>query len=157
MIRINTTHIGDLPQIVRGEEKEEFLGLDPKQLPRQNGPVAYELSATMAGTDLLVTGKVRAKLDAECARCLKPLKVNLEVPDVCHLYEGVEGQIVDISDEIREDLLLILPVAFHCKEDCKGLCPHCGADLNTNPCNCAEEEELPPEDSPWGALDDLKF
>lgn len=83
MIRINTTHIGDLPLIVRGEEKEEFLGLDPKQLPRQNGPVEYELSATMAGTDLLVTGKVRVKLDAECARCLKPLKVNLEVPNVC--------------------------------------------------------------------------
>ena len=41
MIRINTTHIGDLPLIVRGEEKEEFLGLDPKQLPRQNGPVEY--------------------------------------------------------------------------------------------------------------------
>ena len=73
MIRINTTHIGDLPLIVRGEEKEEFLGLDPKQLPRQNGPVEYELSATMAGTDLLVTGKVRVKLDAECARCLKPM------------------------------------------------------------------------------------
>ena len=82
----------------------------------------------------------------------------MDVPDVCHLYEGVAGQIVDISEEIREDLLLILPVAFHCKEDCKGLCPRCGADLNTESCRCRENaDELPPGDSPWDILDNLQL
>lgn len=158
MIRVNTTHIGDLPLLLQGEEKDEFLGLDLNSFPRPNGPVSYRLTATMAGNDLLVTGSVRVRLAAECARCLKPLRVNVDVPDVCHHYEGVAGQIVDVSNEIREDLLLTLPVAFHCKEDCKGLCPHCGADLNTNPCKCRETiDSVPPEDSPWNALDDLKL
>ncbi len=158
MIRVNTTHIGDLPLILKGEEKGEFLELDPNSFPRPNGPVSYELTATMAGNDLLVTGTVRVRLAAECARCLKPLSINVDVPDVCHLYEGVAGQIVDISEEVREDLLLILPVAFHCKEDCKGLCPRCGADLNTESCRCRENaDELPPGDSPWDILDNLQL
>ena len=58
MIRVNTTHIGDLPLILKGEEKGEFLELDPKSLPYPNGPVSYHLTATMAGNDLLVTGSV---------------------------------------------------------------------------------------------------
>lgn len=157
MIRINTTHIEDQPLLLEGEENGEFLELDPNFYPHPNGPVSYKLTASMAGSDLLVTGSVCVRLAAECARCLKELKVKINVPDVCHLYEGVAGQIVDISNEIREDLLLTLPVAFHCKKSCKGLCPRCGADLNKGPCRCAEEPPLPPEDSPWSALDNLKF
>ena len=157
MIKINTMHIGDLPLAVDGEEKGDFLELDREAYPRACGPVQYHLSATMAGNDLLVTGSVKAKIAAECARCLKPLKVNVSIPDVCHLYEGVAGQVVDISNEIREDVLLTLPVAFHCSESCRGLCPKCGANLNEHPCSCCSQEEPPPADSPWGALDELKF
>ncbi len=157
MIKINTMHIGDLPLAVDGTESGDFLELDPHSYPRAVGPVEYHLSATMAGNDLLVTGTVKAKIAAECARCLKPLKVNVSIPDVCHLYEGVAGQVVDISNEIREDILLTLPVAFHCKETCRGLCPRCGANLNDHPCSCGDREEPPPADSPWDALDELKF
>lgn len=157
MIRINTMHIGDLPLAADGEEKGDFLELDRNTYPQPCGPVEYHLSATMAGNDLLVTGRVKAKLAAECGRCLKPLKVNVDVPDVCHLYEGVAGQIVDISNEIREDILLTLPVAFHCRESCRGLCPRCGTNLNERQCNCRDKDDLPADDSPWGALDGLKF
>ena len=73
MIKINTMHIGDLPLAVAGEEKGDFLELDREAYPRACGPVQYHLSATMAGNDLLVTGSVKAKIAAECARCLKPL------------------------------------------------------------------------------------
>ena len=157
MIRINTTHIEDQPLVLNGEEKGDFLELDPKEFPRPCGPVSYHLTASMAGHDLLVTGSVCVPLAVECARCLKKFKVRQTVPDVCLLYEGVAGQIVDISNEIREDLLLSLPAVFHCKKSCRGLCPHCGADLNKGPCHCAEEPPPPPEDSPWSALDNLKF
>ena len=157
MIRINTMHIPAGESLaVDGEEPGDFLELDPENTPSQHGPVYYDLTASMAGRDLLVQGKVRAKLNAECARCLKQLRVNVEVPDVCHLYPGTAGQIVDISQDIREDVLLTIPVAFHCRKDCKGLCPSCGADLNEGPCSCGKKHKKK-ESSPWDALDSLNF
>jgi uncharacterized protein len=51
---------------------------------------------------------------------------------------------------VRDALLLELPLAPLCREDCRGLCAHCGADLNDGPCDCA-----PPRDPRWDALDVL--
>ena len=52
---------------------------------------------------------------------------------------------------MREQVLLATPVKLVCREDCKGLCPHCGSNLNVEPCNCQQ-----PSDPRWAALSDLK-
>ena len=48
-----------------------------------------------------------------------------------------DGRRLDLGEQARETLLLEIPVAPHCREDCAGLCPRCGADLNEGPCGCA--------------------
>ncbi len=50
-----------------------------------------------------------------------------------------DGRQLDLADEARETLLLELPMVPRCREDCKGLCPRCGADLNAGPCGCPPE------------------
>ena len=64
----------------------------------------------------------------------------------------LRGELLDLQPLVRDALLLELPLAPLCREDCKGLCPTCGADLNDGPCPC----DPVPADPRWAALDLLK-
>ena len=60
---------------------------------------------------------------------------------------------IDLGQILEEEIFLSLPMGFHCREDCKGLCPRCGADLNQGKCACPEVVE----DSPFKVLKSLKL
>jgi uncharacterized protein len=53
------------------------------------------------------------------------------------------GRTLDLSDQVWESLLMLLPSKLLCREDCAGLCPHCGTDLNISSCSCAPREGDP--------------
>ncbi|MEG2076553.1 MAG: YceD family protein, partial [Victivallaceae bacterium] len=69
----------------------------------------------------------------------------------------------DVSDDVRIEMVLFLPINILCSDDCRGLCPHCGCDLNAESCDCevenAAEAEVPGDEAenPWSALDNLKL
>jgi uncharacterized protein len=60
---------------------------------------------------------------------------------------------IDLDSLLREQLLLVIPMAHLCREDCKGLCPQCGKDLNEGPCDCPPA----PADDRWAALKNVKL
>lgn len=64
-----------------------------------------------------------------------------------------EGEEIDLYDTLREELLLALPYAPLCREDCKGLCPTCGKELNDGPCTCNPQ----PRADRWAALKNVKL
>ena len=135
------------------------------------GPVSLDLVAKMTPTgQVLVTGTAEAPLLRECRRCLEPVHLTLR-PEVAMVWtepaepgeeldddgEGVRvlepgaGEI-DLGEAIREELILSAPSYVLCREDCKGLCPRCGADLNEGPCGCVDDDR----DPRWDALRALK-
>ena len=161
MIKINTCHIlPDEPLIVKGTEPQDLLDLksDPHLPVVPLTDISYTLSASMAGQDLLVTGSAQIQIETQCARCLDTIRPVIKAEHLCILHENAQGKEIDISEDIREELLLSMPEYFHCSENCKGLCPHCGANLNHEKCKCPQktEPEIPPENNPWSALDALK-
>ena len=95
-----------------------------------------------------IRGEVSAAVSSRCAKCLAPVTIELRAelnavyvrqsdpddPDI-YLFEGSK---LDLTDAARDALLLELPYRFLCSEDCKGLCPHCGANLNLGACTCQE-------------------
>ncbi len=91
--------------------------------------------------------EVRLKLDAvadtKCARCLKPLQfsVKMDAEEVVG-EEGVilEGTILNVDNIVKNNIVSELPIRFLCKDDCKGICSSCGADLNITECNCKHEQ-----------------
>lgn len=108
---------------------------------------------------LLVTGTVEGAWEGPCRRCLRPVQGVLTV-DVQELFEATprDGESyplghdrVDLEPLARESLILDLPLVPLCREDCRGLCPSCGKDLNEGDCDC------PPAaaDVRWAALDVL--
>ena len=165
MIRINTVDVGPDGLEVNGSEDPAFLELDmaggfPCKVLDE---VQYRLHASMAGRDLLVTGSAGVRIRTQCALCLKDLEVKVGSDKICIFREKVPDEIVDITDDIREEILLAVPDRFKCSEDCKGLCPGCGADLNTEPCRCRKKRKKKKTDSDddhdhtWDALDGLKL
>jgi len=119
------------------------------------GPVQAELQVDRTHDRVSVRGPVQATARLECVRCLKsfdlPVRVELEVfADRSGRARGLEadlerddymkfhdGRQLDLRGETRETLLLEMPITPHCREECRGLCPDCGADLNLGPCGCS--------------------
>lgn len=121
-----------------------------------------DLSHYRAGDDLVFTGRIRGRLRGTCARCAEDFLCPLDAPfdlvltprlpqaaedgalsadDVAlGFYEGEE---VDLGPLVCEQTLLALPTRPLCREDCRGLCPQCGANLNSNPCTCVTATSAP--------------
>jgi uncharacterized protein len=107
------------------------------------------------------SGRMTGEAEAECRRCLTPARERVDQELHLLLAEGDDEETdesdvylleprattVDLRPALREEWLLAVPAFVQCREDCKGLCPRCGADLNQGPCGCAPEI-----DSRWDAL-----
>jgi uncharacterized protein len=122
--------------------------------------------------DIRLNGRLEAKFEFACARCLEPVAYDVAREfDLLYRPLGVdagreemsvtsaeaevsyyEGDGLLLEDALREQVLLAVPLKAICKEDCKGLCPHCGKNLNLEQCSCAE----PMEDPRWSALKEIR-
>ncbi|MGE5593623.1 MAG: YceD family protein [Betaproteobacteria bacterium] len=118
--------------------------------------VHVRVTNTGHGT-LLVQGEARARARATCDRCLAPFDLEI-ISDFERQYvkghEGAQpsrspggegrgddvreyqGDFVDIGSDVRESLSLAVPMKLVCTDECKGLCPSCGKNLNGGPCDC---------------------
>ncbi len=130
-----------------------------------------KVKLTNTGTLLVLSGEVIADVKLECGRCLvdfaAPLKAEIEeqfrlehVGDAVGVFPLeeedentllVNNNLLDVDELIRQNLLLVLPIRPLCDEDCAGLCPTCGENLNTAKCECPP----PKVDSPFSVLADL--
>jgi len=153
MIRFPTTQIGEDGLPLEGEEPGEMLELEQDPVARADGPVRYALHVEPAGADLVVRGEVEAPLRLRCPRCAQFFSTTVRVSSFLHAYEWAEHpESLDVTSDVREDVLLEIPGYALCDEACKGLCPQCGKNLNDGPCGCAPSGDAL---SPWGALDGL--
>jgi len=127
-------------------------------------PLAVSGRLSTAGGDSRFYWQATLKtvIRAECRRCLAPVDVPIaeslglvfvseeqaeaEADAGCYVVPR-RASVLDLSEAVREELLLAAPQFVECRRDCRGLCPRCGADLNTGPCGCAPEV-----DPRWEAL-----
>lgn len=136
-----------------GELDCSVLEMDDDRYARPFAGLRYRLFAQILGTELLVRGSLEQDFEADCARCGEEFDFTLEVPDFTYSTEIKERtEIVDLTDELRESIILELPMYPLCREDCKGVCQTCGKNLNEGDCSC--EREAP--ESCWSALDALQ-
>jgi uncharacterized protein len=126
------------------------LGIPEDDRIRFAAPLRFSLRVSPVQTKVLVEGRLEVRLRCGCDRCLAPFEIQTQTDDVCHLLELPDDGVLDLTEEVREDMLLVLPNRCLCRKDCLGLCPHCGADLNMGACSCAGERL---GDDVWSALD----
>ncbi|MGA3092996.1 MAG: DUF177 domain-containing protein [Terriglobales bacterium] len=122
--------------------------------------------------DIRVKGKLETSLEVACARCLDPVvhaversfdllyrplgtdsgHEELSVTDAEAEIGYYQGDGLLLEDTLREQVLLALPLKTICRDGCRGLCPHCGKNLNEVQCECVDEVE----DPRWSALKQIR-
>ena len=131
----------------------EFGLVEDDRLTLPN-PLLYDLTLSVVSGSLLARGSLSILVRPRCDRCLHYYDLPVEVPDFCQYFEGVSDDVFDLTDSVREDIVLALPQRLLCRDDCIGLCPICGQNLNVRQCDCHEETQ---GDSVWGELDNLNL
>jgi len=142
-----TDYEGELPPSILELENDKFV--------RAEKPVYCRFHVQVASHELVVQGTIEVELECECSRCTEFFSTTLRDSSFLRAYEVPEGtETVDLTGDIREDILLTLPSFPLCSAECKGLCPKCGRNLNEGPCSCGGTED---NSGPWRELDDLKL
>lgn len=136
----------------------------------ENVKIIGELTKGIVRVD--AEGTIRTKAEIECTRCIQPIEKEFEIPFKAsfiapeHFTEAKEAELndedldvsvyeddkIDLTELVREQIILNLPEQIFCKDDCKGLCAKCGGNRNLIDCKC-EEKEIDPR---WAALKNLK-
>lgn len=154
----------ELSDIKQGENNFSFVCEDALNIgiTEEDGkvisPIFCNVKIIRADSNIFLDGYVNTKLQLECSRCLSNFEYEVNEKMVLY-YKNVnkvkailereielneddiltftyDGDEIDLSERVRETILISLPMKPLCKEDCKGLCPYCGSDLNFNNCNC---------------------
>src|SRR5689334_2219675 len=153
-------HVYDPEEIVLDEEHA-----------RLTSPPEVSGRVSRSGQEVRLRGTINTVAEVDCDRCLKSVSVPVETQfdvtytpvedyragDAAELKEEdlglsvFDGETIDIDELVREQVLLALPARALCGEECKGLCPVCGADRNVNPCDC-QSKEIDPR---WAALKEV--
>ena len=138
----------------------------------------YDLMLTNAGEGILATGIVRGHVVGTCDRCLEPAEFDMAAEvDEYYLFKAPsqteslgddeddvgfslvgEDHTIDLTDALTSAVLMETPFVVLCRDDCKGLCPVCGENLNLHDCGHAsqiEEERL--ASNPFAVLRNLKL
>jgi uncharacterized protein len=135
-------------------------------------PISGSVRMTRDHAGVLVLGKLKTRARLACVRCLESVEVPLEM-DISEEYvptvflpggppvpprqerdpatEIDEHHVLDLTEVVRQGILLAVPLHVVCREDCAGLCPTCGTNWNEGTCDCE-----PPRDPRWAALDALR-
>ncbi|OLE28623.1 MAG: metal-binding protein [Catenulispora sp. 13_1_20CM_3_70_7] len=158
--------LGDAKGLSRSEPSAEptfGIGRDGVAVVPPGSDVQLDLRLEAVVEGVLATGTARAAVVAECVRCLEPLDLEVEAEfQELYFFPGEDtggdedavflvNDLLDLEPVVHDAVVLALPPAPLCREDCLGLCPECGALLNEDP-----EHEHETVDPRWAALADLK-
>lgn len=135
-------------------------------------PLNVDLEIQKRTDHIHVAGTLKGTLQVNCHRCLQPVpwpldeevdvflveeeelepseEIELDAKDLD--YEFFDGMVIDIDSLVVEQVFLALPVKILCSDNCRGLCPHCGTNLNEGPCSCEKKTGK----SPFAALEAIK-
>ena len=134
---------------------DPILGLD--------GPVSVSATLARLGTKFVLEGRVSGRLKVPCDRCLETyslpvdasFRLFLVLPPAGEDAEEIElteedlatdyitTNEIDLAELVREQIYLSLPMKLLCREDCRGICPRCGVNLNEAACRCKEDRTNP--------------
>ncbi len=133
--------------------------------------VQGEVKLMRTDGSILVKGKLHTESDLNCGRCLSPFRaegtLNIEEeyfptrdimngallpgPDEPGVFTIDENGILDLTEAIRQYAVLVSPMKPLCRQDCAGLCPTCGANLNQSACDCPRQ----PADRRWAKTESV--
>jgi len=153
--------------------RREYRVRDNVSIAGQESLVEGEVSLMRTDQGILVRATLRNEVEVTCGRCLSsfcyPLTLSIEeeyfkvidvvsgdlqsLPDEASRFTIDEHHDLDLTEAVRQYALLAIPMKPLCRDDCAGLCPTCGYNLNQGACSCSPQEV----DPRWSKLSRLQF
>ena len=127
---------------VPAEGMTEQFAYDPAALDltrfdlRHQDPIAVSAFIVRTEGDLVVRAQISGRIELTCARCLTPFERPLSTSMIL-TFDVQPTDVIDITDDVRQEVILAYPMIPVCRDDCKGLCPVCGQNLNNQACEHA--------------------
>lgn len=144
----------DISDLIRKmiNSKKEYLVFETDVLLQESEdiqflePVKLDSTLNFVGDILSLDGRITTRLRLSCSRCLKEFDTDIDV-EIHERFSSnlnnkddeinfIEGDVIDINNIIENNIEMALPIKKLCNEDCKGLCYHCGINLNLSNCEC---------------------
>lgn len=151
-VKVLVARIPEGGSVLEGLEPAAVLAWEDERFLRCEGDVAYRFTVERVSDELIVRGSLDLAVALRCSRCAEFFSTSIGVSDFLRAYPAPEGtDVVDVTEDLREELILHIPSFAVCKEACLGVCAQCGVNLNHTACGC-EEDDRP---NAWSALDAL--
>ena len=149
-MKVHTLQIPEEGKFIEGEDPASALDINEPELSVVS-PLSYALHVGLSEGGLFATGRIAAQFQMQCVSCLSPFVLPIEIPDFACQVELDGREEVDLTEALREDILLALPAHPHCDGS--------GTQVCSGHPKGAPQADLPPEDRPdvWGDLDRLKL
>lgn len=124
-----------------GLEAADKIPLDVLGLTEKDGlwfisPLQVRARAEKVKNTVLVKTTIDGRYASFCSRCLKEIERDWAGRFSFDFPVDRSSAFIEMDEDIRQEVLLNLPPRILCREDCRGLCPGCGADLNKEACHC---------------------
>jgi uncharacterized protein len=135
-----------------GQEPLAALDLSSEENVEIREGLRYDLTIQVLGDELLARGRVELDLAYRCSRCAEFFATSLfdgQFDLIRDLSE--KDRLIDLTEDLREAIVVGFPSCPLCSDNCKGLCAQCGVNLNNQSCQCK-----PVEDDRWSVLQDFK-
>jgi uncharacterized protein len=148
-------NVPELKRLTSLEQEEKFpaadlLGSDTG-LVHFSMPVLAFARAKVLASGIEIKGNIKTTASFTCGRCLEDFKRDIQNP--FEDLQDINSEIIDMSDKIREALLIDLPMNPTCRDNCQGLCQTCGKNKNKEKCTCATGQTHPR----WNALGQVQI
>lgn len=151
---IETSQVLQRSQHFVGEEPASVLELDQDEQVQPAGDVRYTLTAQRFTIELLVRGELAVEVQGRCSRCGERCTRTIRDSAFTRSYPlSAANELIDLTQDIREAILLALPMNFMCSAACRGLCVRCGMNLNKAHCACGQSRRTPA----WDKLNQLEL
>jgi len=156
VVKINISQLGEGHYHIQQKVDPVDVFLDGND--QFNQSIQLDFNIEKIGRNIVFNIAFKTNVDMICDRCAEPYLQNIsDSLKILYTYDHeLEGQeeddvyvineatsFVDVAEPLRQTLLLSLPLKHLCHVDCKGLCPHCGANLNDSQCTC-EQDQIDP-------------
>ncbi len=153
MIRVNVETIKDSKGNTLLFQKEADLSNTDIEEISFAGPVNVKIEFTSSGKIIEAEGTIEAAIQRPCDRCLRRAEFLVEAPfketyfpagttqDILKdEWISFKNEVIDIEPEVLKSLIMAMPMKILCDQNCRGLCPSCGQNLNTGKCACSHED-----------------
>ena len=149
---IKLINISEKESFITGECNVDNYDLNDFKFLEVESNLKYEFNVSNVSENLIVKGNISLDVKLQCSRCIEFFSTTLRVYDFLrNLFLSKDQLEIDITNEIREELILNINSFSVCMDECKGICSGCGANLNKSFCHCVRNKNS----DAWSILDEL--